>query len=193
MGLRFRKSFKMAPGLRLNMSGSGFSWSFGPRGASINLGRRNTSTNLDLPGGFSYKSQNRRAQAATAPKKPLMEVAISVGADGTLLFADDKGVPINPDLEAISKKQQGPVIKQLQVTGCKDINEKLDGLEWLHVATPPPHINPSFTPECLKDLAPLFPQPKAPSLWANLFPWIKRRLEKRNEASLSEYHSQMRS
>lgn len=35
MGLRFRKSFKLAPGIRMNVGTGGTSWSLGPRGASI--------------------------------------------------------------------------------------------------------------------------------------------------------------
>jgi hypothetical protein len=35
MGLRFRKSFKLPPGVRLNVGSGGMSWSLGPRGASV--------------------------------------------------------------------------------------------------------------------------------------------------------------
>jgi hypothetical protein len=39
MGFRFRKSFKLAPGVRMNLSGSGLGWTLGPRGASIGIGK----------------------------------------------------------------------------------------------------------------------------------------------------------
>ncbi len=38
--MRFRKSIKLAPGLRPNLSGRGASLTVGPRGASVNFGTR---------------------------------------------------------------------------------------------------------------------------------------------------------
>jgi len=35
MALRFRRSIRLAPGVRLNLSGSGLGVSVGPRGASV--------------------------------------------------------------------------------------------------------------------------------------------------------------
>ena len=40
MGLGFRKSFKLAPGLRLNVSKRGFGVSAGPRGAKLSANMR---------------------------------------------------------------------------------------------------------------------------------------------------------
>lgn len=40
MVLRFRKSFKLFPGVRLNVSGGGVSASFSVPGATINVGKR---------------------------------------------------------------------------------------------------------------------------------------------------------
>jgi hypothetical protein len=40
MGVRFRKRIKLAPGLHLNLSGSGLSVFAGPRGASMTFGGR---------------------------------------------------------------------------------------------------------------------------------------------------------
>ena len=50
MALRFRKSIKLAPGLRMNLSGSGASWTLGPRGASVGIGQRGTYLNSGIPG-----------------------------------------------------------------------------------------------------------------------------------------------
>jgi hypothetical protein len=55
MGFRFRKSLKLLPGLKLNISKTGPSLSTGPRGASVNLGRRGIRATLSLLGtGLSY-------------------------------------------------------------------------------------------------------------------------------------------
>lgn len=53
--LRFRKSIKLAPGVRINLSKSGPSVSVGRRGASVNIGRRGTRVTAGIPGtGISY-------------------------------------------------------------------------------------------------------------------------------------------
>lgn len=63
MGLRFRRSIKIAPGLRLNLSPSGLSASIGPRGASVSIGQRGTYLNTGLPGtGLSYRQRLTRGQ-----------------------------------------------------------------------------------------------------------------------------------
>lgn len=57
MGFRFRQSFKLFPGARLNIGKSGFSVSFGMPGATINVGRNGIRSTVGLPGtGLSYTS-----------------------------------------------------------------------------------------------------------------------------------------
>lgn len=58
MGLRFRHSVRLFPGVRLNFSGGGISTTIGVRGASVNLGPRGTYLNLGVPGtGLSYRTK----------------------------------------------------------------------------------------------------------------------------------------
>jgi hypothetical protein len=70
LAFRFQKQIKLAPGLRLNISKSGFSLSIGPRGASITIGRRGVYRNLGIPGtGVSHRTRIRppaRPQASSA-------------------------------------------------------------------------------------------------------------------------------
>ncbi len=55
MGLRFRKSLRISPGVRLNLSKSGVSWSLGRRGAVVNVGSKGARATVGLPGtGISY-------------------------------------------------------------------------------------------------------------------------------------------
>lgn len=56
MGFNFRKSFKIAPGVRLNVGKKGISSvSVGPRGAKVNIGKKGTRTTVSAPGtGLSY-------------------------------------------------------------------------------------------------------------------------------------------
>ncbi len=74
MGLRFRHSFQLFPGVRLNLSGSGVSASFGVPGATLNVGRRGVRSTIGVPGtGLSYStdhSQPRRAAPAVPSAEP---------------------------------------------------------------------------------------------------------------------------
>lgn len=55
MGFRFRKSIKLMPGIRLNISKSGVTTSVGTRGATVNIGAKRIRTTVGIPGsGLSY-------------------------------------------------------------------------------------------------------------------------------------------
>lgn len=59
MGFRFRRSIKILPGVRLNISKSGPSLSIGRSGASFNIGGRGTRLTLGIPGtGLYYTTQS---------------------------------------------------------------------------------------------------------------------------------------
>jgi hypothetical protein len=58
MGFGFRKSIKILPGVRVNVSRSGISTSIGGQGASVNIGKRGTSLSAGVPGtGLSYRER----------------------------------------------------------------------------------------------------------------------------------------
>lgn len=50
MPFRFRKIFKIAPGVKINLSKSGLSTSLGKAGASLNIGKKGVRTTLGIPG-----------------------------------------------------------------------------------------------------------------------------------------------
>lgn len=54
MSIRFRKSFKVAPGVRLNVSKSGLGMSVGTRGARVGVGPRGAYTSVGIPGTGIY-------------------------------------------------------------------------------------------------------------------------------------------
>lgn len=90
MGWRYRKSFKIAPGVRINLSRSGVSTTIGPRGASINVGKRGVYANTSIPGtGISARTRIggspralRGARSASPPPSPA-----STGSGGGVLVA----------------------------------------------------------------------------------------------------------
>lgn len=63
--MRFRKSIKVMPGVRLNVSGSGVSTSIGGRGATVNVSKRGVRSTLSVPGtGLSWTSQKGWSEGA---------------------------------------------------------------------------------------------------------------------------------
>ena len=50
MAIRFRKTKKILPGVKLNLSKSGVSVTAGVKGASINIGKNGVYRNLGIPG-----------------------------------------------------------------------------------------------------------------------------------------------
>jgi hypothetical protein len=60
MGLRFRRSFKVLPGIRLNVSKTGLSTSIGSKGATVNVQGNRVRQTIGIPGsGLSYSQEQR--------------------------------------------------------------------------------------------------------------------------------------
>lgn len=62
MGFNFRKSVKIMPGVKLNITKKGISSvSVGKNGARVNVGKKGTKTTVGIPGsGLSYSSYTPR-------------------------------------------------------------------------------------------------------------------------------------
>src|SRR5580704_462522 len=72
MGWRFRKSFSVIPGLRLNLSKSGLSASIGGAPFTLNVGPRGLMGTASIPGtGISYRqhfgTSSPRSKGGTLP------------------------------------------------------------------------------------------------------------------------------
>jgi len=64
MAFRIRKSFKIAPGIRVNLSKSGLSTSLGGKGTTVNLSKRGTKVTSSIPGtGISTSKLYRGSKA----------------------------------------------------------------------------------------------------------------------------------
>lgn len=80
MALRFRKSLKIAPGVRVNLSKSGTSYSVGRRGAMLNIGPKGKRVTVGLPGtglSSSWMLDGSGAPSATGPRKKRQASAAS--------------------------------------------------------------------------------------------------------------------
>ena len=58
MGFRFRRSIRLFPGVRLNVSKSGASVSVGGKGLTVNVGKTGVTRTVSLPGtGLSHRER----------------------------------------------------------------------------------------------------------------------------------------
>lgn len=70
MAFRFWRRFKVAPGVTLNFSKSGGSFSFGPRGAKLTVGSRGKRATVGLPGtGLFYTTTFPKGRSGTKPSR----------------------------------------------------------------------------------------------------------------------------
>jgi hypothetical protein len=94
MGFRFRRSIKILPGLRLNLSGSGASVSVGPRGFHYTVGPKGTRVTAGIPGtGLSWSEYTPHARSRSEP-----HISGQSFQDEPTVQA---GEPIDPNLTAI--------------------------------------------------------------------------------------------
>lgn len=196
MALRFRKSIKLAPGLRMNLSGSGVSWSLGPRGASVGIGRRGTYLNSGIPGTGLYSRQRLSGGSVSAPQaaKPgttQVEITVSIAEDGTLTFKDASGNPIAEHLIEAAKKQQGDKIKALIEGKCDEINGQIEALGKIHEYTTQPgqHV---FEPKTFVEPRPVAPADKTPGFFCRFFKSCVAKVEEENRKACEKHEADVR-
>jgi hypothetical protein len=66
MPFRFRRSMKIAPGVRLNITKTGVSARLGPRGAGLTVGTSGTTVSSGIPGTGLHTSQKLTKKASSA-------------------------------------------------------------------------------------------------------------------------------
>src|SRR5688572_6472256 len=118
MSFRFRRRITIAPGFRLNLSGSGMSLSFGPRGASVNVGKRGSFLNTGIPGTGLYARQrigNSEPEDPTPevePQTTSVKVAISLADDGSWTISDSNGLPVASEIRDLYVRQNKKAIAE---------------------------------------------------------------------------------
>ncbi|MGO4393412.1 DUF4236 domain-containing protein [Variovorax sp. M-6] len=200
MALRFRKSIKLAPGIRMNLSGSGTSWTLGPRGASIGVGKRGTFLNTGMPGtglssrtqlsGASSATRARQTRLAAVPPQPQnVSLRVSVSNDGEITATDMAGAPATEQLLALAKSQAKGEIRGLLEDCCAKINGQMEALERLHENTPSPHKVPTFQAVDYPHPQPTPPAPLKAKWWA--LPGKRRRVAEANAEALAEHQQEV--
>lgn len=68
MSLRFRQSFQLFPGVRINVGKSGISTSIGVPGATLNVGNKGVHATVGIPGsGLSYRTKISSPKITVSP------------------------------------------------------------------------------------------------------------------------------
>lgn len=185
MGLRFRRSVKLAPGIRMNFSGSGVSWTLGPRGASVGIGKRGTYLNSGIPGTGLYTREriggSNTGSRVSASSYSNKSVTVGVTDDGTVYFRDADGNPLSEHLINAAKKQQGDAIRDLIQKKCDEINAQIEALGEIHVDTPNCNIKPQYQPQKFPESPPTKPVPKKTGLLGMLFKSKREKTERANQ------------
>ena len=69
MALRFRRTMKIAPGVRLNLTKTGVSARIGPKGAGVTVGTSGTTVSAGLPGTGLHVSKKIKKKPAAVESK----------------------------------------------------------------------------------------------------------------------------
>lgn len=198
MAFRFRKSFKVAPGLRLNVSRSGPSVSVGGRGLTANFSSRGTRTTMSIPGsGLSFTSSSsrsvyaeqrrfERAEKQRRREEALSQVRISVADDGVLSCFDANGEALRGRELTMAWDQHGDAIGTLLDEAADNINGDVDLLDRIFLDAPhptPPRLlsaPPFHRPEPESPTRPVTPKepvlslPESPGFFGRLFGGTRR-------------------
>ena len=196
MGLRFRKSFKVAPGIRMTFGVSGASFNVGPRGSSVSIGKRGVYANASafgfssrskLMGGAAPSNRSPGPTNSSLPQKVALDATIGVNDDGELYFKDAAGNLLPESWVKAAKKQHADVIRKLIQSKCDWINEQIEAIGELHHDTPAPHSRPVFAIREFPIPEPSRPAERKVDIFARIFPARRRRIEADN-AELRRQH-----
>jgi hypothetical protein len=134
VALRFRKSFKIIPGIRLNLTTGGLSATLGPRGASIGVGARGVYGNVGIPGtGLSIRTRldgGSRSQARSSYRAAMQE----------LRLADREATKAQARAEHVESEERFARLQQVLATRVRQ------PLDWRDMTTPIEFVPRPFQP-----------------------------------------------
>lgn len=187
MGFRFRKSIKIAPGIRMNVGKRGVS---SISAGKFNFGKRGVFQNINIPGsGLSYRakvagrSQIKPSQTRSIKRKATsqMKVALVLREDGSVVFKNKKGKPLPDNLIREAKRQNRPLIEQWLQEQSKKFNSEITALLNIYLTTPAPQgeicVNPKPNP----------PQISKHGIRSKLFDSHRQKMDDKNKLVKQEY------
>jgi hypothetical protein len=192
VSLRFRRSVRLAPGVRLNFGLRGPSISVGPRGLGATIGPAGLTTHIGAPGtGLSYRtttSPSRLRGALSTSELPAgarpvgddrfaVGIQIELDEHGRVTLAAADGSPLDPRVERRVREEGSDRLRAWLIAKRDEINNGFDTLLTIHVGTPRPDQEHRLAPEPLAEQKPEEPPPPGRSAWDTVFPWRRRSRE----------------
>ena len=187
MGFRFRKSIKIAPGIRMNVGIRGVN---GVSVGKFNFGKRGVYQNINIPGtGLSYRakvagrSQVKPSQVRSSKRKATsqMKVALALQDDGSVVFRNKKGKPLPDNLIREAKRQNRPLIEQWLQDQSEKFNAEIVALLNIYLTTPTPQgeiiVNPKPNP----------PHISKHGIRSKLFDSHRQNIDEKNKLAKQEY------
>jgi hypothetical protein len=115
MGFRFRRSVRVLPGIRLNLSGSGASVSLGPRGLHYTIGPKGTRVTASIPGtGLSWTQYTPHARRPPPkprlPTSPTIDAVRSRQPSSETPFIQIQSEPAE-EINALSTSELAPILE----------------------------------------------------------------------------------
>ncbi|MGI8561875.1 MAG: DUF4236 domain-containing protein [Luteimonas sp.] len=196
--MRFRRRISIAPGLRLNLSGSGLGLSTGLRGASISVGTKGVWGYTSLPGTGLYQRTKLSGSRSAAPTSagaslrqreaellnkfhscfPRLTAPLT---GGPVDLVDGSGLPLAPDVqEAAWKHLRSELLEQLAAR-CGEISADIKSLATLHHNTPAPTPSLVYSMTPFEQREPMQPALESHHWLWKLLPWHRRRVDSRND------------
>lgn len=201
--MRFRRRIRIAPGLRLNLSGSGLSLSAGPRGASVTVGSRGVWRNLSVPGTGLYSRHRLHGAAPPArtgrvtrkeqeallldaffSSRPRLSAPL---AGGPIELLDENGDALAPEVQAAAWKHLRSSLLDQLTECCDALKADIESLARLHQQTPPPDPVLEYRRTDFQRPEPDAP-PERPYHWLwKLLPWHRQRIDLANDTARRDY------
>ena len=100
--MRFTKRIKIAPGIKLNISKSGISGTFGAKGASVNIGKNGTYLNTGIPG-TGISNRKKLSEASSRSQSSLVAEAPTGDSESEAITPIKSPFPIITDLPKAKK------------------------------------------------------------------------------------------
>lgn len=192
MGTRFRRSIKIAPGVRMNVGKRGIgSFSVG----KTNFGSRGIYQNFNVPGtGFTYRAKvvggasNKTSKTKAQAQKPSSNTKIQLilhHEDGSVELQDMKGNPLPQSIARKVKSQNRPIIESFLEQECEKHNGEVESMINLHIHTPKPSGEIDWNPQ------PIEPELKKYGPLDSLLSKRRKKIEEENERLQEQYNQAM--
>lgn len=205
MGMRFRKSIKIAPGIRLSATQRGLGVRVGGRGGGISFSPSGMRVNAGIPGTglfwserigsrTSIRPQTRASSSANAGPiqggqiEPQLRIVLDDETGEVQLLDDNTGQPLKPStLKAIKQQQAEAIRKRLKVM-VNNINETRELLTVLHADMQAPIAQP-YSPIPFTETQPADPDFPVRTLVHLIWPPAERRRQQAIESLEASHHA----